>query len=357
MRFVQKKKRTIVVGLLCIAALAGSAAFIGCGNNADAAEKTDKAKIDTVVVKVVVSAVRERPFEAWGGFSAELRGVEDAVLTAPYQGGRIDQIKPVGTRFAAGDALCGIDTGKYEAALEAAKAQVEVTKGDLERAKINVEKGSLGKSAVDGANLAYQNARMVLATAKRAFEDCRCQAPFNGVLVSKSVEKYQTVLPGTPLIRVSRLDALEAVIAIPEAEAFSYATGMKAEFNLLQRPDRLFEGSITSMDQAVDSRSRTAAARITVNNTNGTLRPGMVGRVRILRKRYDKAIVIPSTALLYLENGLAVMVAQSGKARQRLIAVGETAGDSTLVAKGLSAGDTLIVTGAFQVSEGTKITY
>jgi multidrug efflux pump subunit AcrA (membrane-fusion protein) len=87
------------------------------------------------------------------------------------------------------------------------------------------------------------------------------------------------------------------------------------------------------------------------------LRPGMVGRARILRKNYKKAIVIPSAAILHLENGLAVMVAEQGKARQRLVKTGTTAGDSTLITEGLAAGDTLIVTGAFQVSEGTKIHY
>jgi membrane fusion protein (multidrug efflux system) len=357
MRSVQKKKLVITVVVLGIAVLTGAAALIGCGNSAEAAEESKKAKTDSAAVKVVVSAVAQRPFEAWGSFSADLRGVEDAVLTAPYQGGRIDQIKPVGTRFAAGDALCGIDTGKYEAALEAAKAQVEVTKGDLERAKINVEKGSLGKSAVDGANLAYQNARMVMATAKRAYEDCRCQAPFDGVLVSSMVDKYQTVTPGMPTIRLSRLESLEAIIALPEAEAFGYSKGMKATFALLQHPGREFDGEVTTIDQAVDSRSRTVSARITVRNRDGLLKPGMVGRARILRKRYEKAIVIPSTALLHLENGLAVMVAQGGTARQHAIQTGATAGDSTLVTSGLAAGDTLIVTGAFQVSEGTKIQY
>ncbi|MBN1131420.1 MAG: efflux RND transporter periplasmic adaptor subunit, partial [Chitinispirillaceae bacterium] len=246
---------------------------------------------------------------------------------------------------------------KYEAALEAAKAQVQVTKGDLERAKINVEKGTLGSSAVDGANLAYQNARMMLATAKRAYEDCRCQAPFDGVLVSSTIERFQTVAPGMPTVRLSRIDKLEAVIALPESEAFGYATGMKAEFSLLQQPDRLFEGKITSIDQAVDSRSRTVSARIMVANKDGMLRPGMVGRARILRKNYQKAVVIPSAALLHLENGLTVMVAEQGKAHQRLVKTGVTAGDSTLVTGGLVAGDTLIVTGAFQVSEGTKIHY
>jgi membrane fusion protein, multidrug efflux system len=335
-----------------------AAASAGCGgkgkNTAASALKRDA---DSSVVRVVVADVIERPFEDWGSYSADLRGIEDATLIAPNQGGRVNAIREVGTRFKAGESLCDIDGDKYGAALEAAQAQVEVTKGDLERVKMNVEKGSLGRSAIDGANLAYQNARMLLATAKRAYEDCQCQAPFDGVLVSRSIEKYQTVSPSAPTVRVSRVDRLQAIIAIPETEAFSYEEGVKTEFRLLQNPERVYEGRLSSRDQAVEAKSRTVTARITVNNRDGLLRPGMVGRAGILRRAYNKAIVIPSTALLHLENGIFVMVVENGIARQHMVKTGATAGDSTLITGGISQGDKLIVTGAFQVSDGTKVQY
>ena len=350
------EKKSLLFGVCALGLLLP--ALAGCGG--EKAKKTGasgKHPADSARVTVVVADVKERPFEDWGEYSADLRGAEDAVLMAPIQGGRINWIKAVGSRVKAGEALCDIDSVKYGAALEAAKAQVDVTKGDLERATINVEKGSLGRSAVDGANLAYQNARMLLANAQRAFEDCRCQAPFDGVLVSRSIEKYQTVAPGAPTIRLSRLDRLEAVIAIPESESFEYEEGMKTEFRLLQRPDRVFEGTLKSLDRAVDSRSRTISARILVTNRDGILKPGMVGRASILRKKYADAVVVPSAALVRLQNGISAMVVENGVARQRTLKIGAANADSTLIIEGLRAGDKLIVTGAFQVSDGTRVGY
>jgi membrane fusion protein, multidrug efflux system len=107
----------------------------------------------------------------------------------------------------------------------------------------------------------------------------------------------------------------------------------------------------------VDAKSRTVTARITVNNRDGLLRPGMVGRASILRHTYKKAIVIPSTALVRLQNGISVMIVEDGTARQHMVKTGATAGDSTLIIEGISQGDKLIVTGAFQVSDGTKVSY
>lgn len=349
------KQIITLIALLCSLALS-IAVVSGC-NKTDAAIQKQSSNTDTALIRVVVTDIKERAFEDWGSYSADLRGLEDAYLTAPVQGGRVNSLKAVGSYVRAGQALCDIDAEKYDAALKAAQAQVDVAKGDLERATVNVEKGSIGRSAVDAANLAYQNARMGLATAQRAFEDCRCQAPFDGVLVSRSIDRYQTVAPGTPTVRLSRLDQLEAVIAIPESEAFAYSEGMKTEFRLLQNQERVYNGKITSIDRAVDSRTRTVTARIIIGNGDSSLKPGMVGRARILRKNYQKSIVIPATALLRLQNGTSVMVVEKGIAKQKFVDVAASTGDSVMIRKGLTAGDKLIISGAFQVSDGTKVSY
>jgi membrane fusion protein (multidrug efflux system) len=329
----------------------------GCRGKGAAAGSAGKTATDSAGVAVVVAEVNERQFEDWGSYSAELRGIEDATLSAPAMGGRVNWLKEVGTRFKTGEALCDIDGDRYEASFEAAKAQVDVASGDLERARANVANGSLGRSALDAANLAYQNARMGLAAAQRTLEEAQCQAPFDGIITSRQIDRFQTVAPGTATLRVSRIDQLQAVIAIPESEAFSYTPGMKTEFHLLQRPEQTYEGRLASCDLAVDSRSRTVTARIVVPNRDGTLRPGMVGRASVLRHRYEKAVVIPSTALVRLQNGISAMVVENGVAHQRIVQVGATSGDSSMITEGLSAGDKLIVTGAFQVSEGTRVHY
>ena len=150
---------------------------------------------------------------------------------------------------------------------------------------------------------------------------------------------------------------LEATISIPESEAFGYKEGMRAQFRLLQHPENIFPGQIKSIDRAVETQSRTVSARIIINNRGGMLKPGMVGRANILRRTFDNAIVVPSAALLHLESGIAAMVVEDGKAKQRRVRVETTAADSSLVTEGLHTGDKLVVTGAFQISEGTRVSF
>jgi membrane fusion protein (multidrug efflux system) len=347
----------MVSKILLVAAI--TAAIVGgcSGMSKEHAEKPAANKADTTSINVVVSDIVTSNFEDWGSYSAELRGFEDAYLTAPAQGGRVNSIKAVGSFVKAGDALCDIESDIYEAALLSAQAQLEVAKGEYERTKVNVEKGSIGRSALDGANLAYQNAKMAMVTAKRAYEACRCQAPFDGVVVSRSVERFNTIGPGTPTLRLSKLNQLEAVIAIPESEVFGLSEGMKAEFRLLQNAERVYVGKITSIDRAVDSHTRTVSARIIIENKDVSLKPGMVGRARILKKSYANAIIIPAASILHLQTGPAVMVVVNGAAQQRAIEIETTNGENVLIKAGLNAGDKLIVAGAFQVSNGTRVKY
>ena len=327
----------------------------GCKKKEGGKEEAKSANGEAI--HVVVAAAQIRTFEDWGAYSADLRGGEDATLTAPMQGGRVNMLSDVGKSVGAGQPLCDIETAKYGAMLAAAKSAVDVAKSEMERQKVNVEKGFVGKAIYDQAELGYQQARVQQIQAQRTYEDSRCQAPFAGVLVSRLVERYQTVAPGTPTVRIAATNRLEAVVSIPENEARDFHEGQTAEFALVQDTTKTFSGKLKSIDRAVEEHNRTVMARIEIPNSGNALRPGMVGRARIQRRKIANAVVVPSSAVLRMQEGTMVMLARNGLALEVPVKLGPTSGDSVVVETGMAAGDTIIVRGAFQVATGTKIIY
>ncbi|MDB5103884.1 MAG: efflux transporter periplasmic adaptor subunit [Fibrobacteres bacterium] len=339
-------------------ALAAAAILAGCNKKEGKGEGKEGAKTDSVAtVRVVAIPVKVIPFEDWGTYGADLRGSDDATLAAPMQGGRVASVTEVGKSVKAGQALCDIESARYQAMLSAARSAVEVAKGESDRQKVNVEKGFVGKAVLDQAELGYQQARVAMLQAQRAYEDSRCQAPFTGVLVSRMVERFQTVAPGAPTVRVAATSRLEAVVSIPESEARDFREGQTAVFTQVQDTSKGFSGKLKSIDRAVEAHNRTVMARIDIPNSGNVLRPGMVGKTRILRKKYDKAIVVPSNAVLRLQEGTMVVLVRDGKAVQVPVKLGPAAGDDVVVESGLNEGDMLVTVGAFQVSTGTKVTY
>jgi membrane fusion protein (multidrug efflux system) len=353
-------KYRVKVPLLAVCAAA--ALLGGCKKKGEAkageAAKGEAAQVDSSAsVRVVVMTAESKPFEDWGTYSADLRGSEDATLLAPVQGGRVAEVSEVGKMVKAGQGLCDIESQRYQAMMLSAKSSLEVAKGELEREKVNVEKGFVGKAVLDQAELGFQQARVAMLQAQRAFEDSRCQAPFSGVLVSRMVDRFQTVGPGAPTVRIAATGRLEAVVAIPESEARDFREGQTAEFSLVQDSAHAFVGKLKSIDRAVEARNRTVMARIDIPNSGNVLRPGMVGKTRILRKKYAKAIVVPSNAVLRLQDGTMVMVVKDNKAQQVPVVLGPAQGDNVVIEKGLNEGDVVITVGAFQVSTGTRVAY
>ena len=336
--------------------------LVACGGGDDGkAVKPNSKKLtaDTsAVIQVVTTVVQARPFEDWGDYSADLRGVDDAVLTAPAPtGGRVIKVSDVGTVVSKGQALCDIDSELYQAQLKQAQAALDLAKGEIDRARNNVKEGFVGKAVLDKAELDYQGARVAHFQAKRAYEDSRCQAPFAGVLASRSIEPFQSVGPGAATVRVAALGRHEALVAIPESEARAYRDGQAAQFRLLESGATPLAGRVSSLDRAVQSTNRVVTARVQLSNPGNVLRPGMIGRVSILRAKHDRAIVVASQSVMRLQDGTAVMRVRDGRAQRVNVELGATRGDSVVVVSGLSTGDRIITVGAFQVSEGTKVSF
>ncbi len=341
--------------------VAASILIAACGGGKDEKNTEDAKKVSadtTAAISVVTTVVGTGAFEDWGTYSADLRGTDDAVLSAPAPGGgRVNKVSAVGTKVAKGQALCGIETDLYQAQLKQAQAAFDLAQGEIERAKNNVSQGFVGKAVQDKAELDFQGSRVALFQAKRAYESSRCEAPFAGVLVSRSVEQFQSVGPGAPTVRVAGLSRLEALVSIPESEADGYREGQRAEFTLLQSGSKPILGTISSLDRAVQSNNRIVSARVQLGNPGGTLRPGMIGKVRVLRRKYDKALVVASQAVLRLQEGTAVMRVENGRAHQVPVVLGPSLGDSVVILSGISAGDRIVTVGSFQVSEGTRVKF
>ena len=349
-----RNSRNYVTTFATSALIASGLLLAGCSKEKKG-EVEQIRSADSTAVAVVVAEVKSQPYADWVSYPADLRGAEDAQLVTAASG-TVSYVAEVGTNVRAGQALCNIESDRYKAQLDAAQAAVDLAQGEVDRTQKNVEAGSLGKVALDGAKAQLLGGQAQLLGAKKLYEESLCQAPFSGVVASRMINRWQAVGPGTPTLRLVRNDKLETIFTIPEVEASTVKPGMAVEFFLLDAPAVKYTGKVTSVDLAADSRSRTMTARALITNSGKAMRPGMVGRARILRKQYASALLVPSTALLRRERGTVAMISDNGIAREAAVQILPAQGDSVLVLSGLEPGDQLVVQGAFRVATGAKLT-
>ena len=121
---------------------------------------------------------------------------------------------------------------------------------------------------------------------KKKMRDCFILAPSDGVITLKSVEVGELVVPGTRVIRITRLDPVKLMIYINEMDLGRVHIGQKADIRIDGVEDRSFPGTVVYISpmaeftpknvQTKEERTKLVfGVKIQVSNPDGTLKPGM----------------------------------------------------------------------------------
>jgi membrane fusion protein (multidrug efflux system) len=95
--------------------------------------------------------------------------------------------------------------------------------------------------------------------------------------------------------------------------------------------------------------------RTVVENPEGLIRPGMIGRVAFLRQVIADAIAAPLFAVVDRGGERLIFVEKDGIAHSRTIRIGVIEADRVQIVAGLAAGERLIVKGQADVEDGMKV--
>jgi Cu(I)/Ag(I) efflux system membrane fusion protein len=105
----------------------------------------------------------------------------------------------------------------------------------------------------------------------------------------------------------------------------------------------------------VSNETRTLKARLSLDNRDGALRPGMYGRVRVLG-RTAMAFSVPSEAVVNTGEHAYVFLAHSGgNFEPRLVWTGMPQGDRVQVLRGLAEGDTVVASATFLMDSESRL--
>lgn len=197
-----------------------------------------------------------------------------------------------------------------------------------------------------------------LETTKKRQQYYSVRAPFNGTILGSSVKTGMLLQAGAELFDFADLSSVWVLADVYERDLPRIRTGMKAEVSTSFYPES-FYGSITSLYNVVDEKSRTVKARIELNNTSRKLKPEMFCTVKIQTQFGKETIKIPSTALLGETEKHFVFIAITDTTFERRdVRTGVETKDFAEVLDGLLIGERIVVSGGFFLkSELAKETF
>ena len=191
------------------------------------------------------------------------------------------------------------------------------------------------------AQAGIDSARAELAAAQAGLADARIVAPFAGRVIERHVDPGSLATPGQPLLVVDQRGPLRVEASVEESQAAHVRVGDAAGVTLEDVP-RTIAGRVSEVVPAIDPASRAFVVKIDLPaNVGGDLRPGMFARVAF-RTGTTRALHVPATAVLPTGALDRVFVIEDGRARLRLVTVGERSGDDVEALSGLSPGDVVV---------------
>src|SRR5712671_6035239 len=364
--------------VLLIAALAAVGYFgwqrFHRGDQATAANNAQKSAPSPV--RVSIAPVQKADFPVYLTGLGTVQGF-NTVLVRTRVDGQIDKIAfKEGQLVKQGDLLVQIDPRPYQAALDQAKAKKAQDEANLANANLDLQRYTkLGEFATR-QQTDTQRSTVAQLTAQIAADDAAIfnaqtqvdyttvKAPISGVAGLRQVDVGNIVNASTQtgIVSIAQIEPIAVIFTAPE-EQLPYineaqsAQQLKVIALTTDGKKSLAEGTLSVVNNQVDTTSGTIRLKGVFDNKNHALWPGQSVSTRLLMKTLRDATVVPDDAIQHSTDGLyAYTVNQDNKAEVRKVRVSYSIDGRSVVDDGLSPGQQVITSGQVRVQPGTLVT-
>jgi multidrug efflux system membrane fusion protein len=114
-------------------------------------------------------------------------------------------------------------------------------------------------------------------------------------------------------------------------------------------------GTLSFIDNAVDTTTGTVTLKATFPNTDGSLWAGQFASTTLRLFIEQNALVVPTQAVVTGQRGTYVYVVDGDTAKQRPVSIERTAGGIAIVASGLSDGARVVTDGQSRLTPGARV--
>ena len=336
----------IVRNTTLLMAIALISACGGKGENHQAT--TTKKEAEKVKVLTLQSERIAKQLE----LSSTLEGYETMNIS-PSITGHIEHIYvEVGSRVQKGAMLVRMD----QTQLNTTRINLASTKTELDRVSALKASGSISEQVYDQTKAGYDQ---LVETERFQNENTFVRAQFSGVISAKNYEDGE-MYTGAPILTLTQIGRLKAIINIPETYYPLVKQGMKVDVHSDIYPDKSFPATIEIVYPTVDPTSHTFQAKLNIPNGGEKIRPGMFVRTTLPLGQID-AIVVPYQSVLKLSgsNDRYVFTNKNGTAHRVAVTLGQRFDDRIeiipVIPGDLKEGDQLVTTGQARLVDGAKL--
>jgi len=317
--------------------------------------------------KVLVSTLRQGKISPQSDFIGTIYFKEVSEVAAETDGRVRTVYFEEGRRVKKGQTLISINPDMLSKEIESKKAdraevisQLKKTKKDLSRATELFNKKLLAGKDYDQYKFAVEELHNKSLSLKAEIERLGIElsyksvrSPFDGVVLSKKVERGEWVNPGTVVATVANDSEVYLIVNVPQKAIPFIRRGRPVS---VYADTKVYKGVVHAIVPQGDLRTRTFPVKIRLTNRTGALHQGMEAGVSLPVGTEIKALLVNRDAVTSVMGQRAVYAAIEGKAVMLPVRVTGYKGSLVGISgKGLKAGMHIVTKGNERLRPGQPV--
>lgn len=259
-----------------------------------------------------------------------------------------------GSKVNKGQVLFRVNDQELRATLAKIKTAEQLAVENERRAQLLLEKEAISQEEYDMARAALQSAKAESQLIAAQLAKATIRAAFSGTIGLRYISEGTYVTPTTSVAKLVDTDRLKLSFSIPEKYSSQVGIGSEVSFTT-SGSAKLHTAKVYAIEPGVDIATRTLKMRAIAENKEGKLIPGTFADVTLPLAAVNNAIMVPTEALIPIQNGKKIFITRDGLAREVIVETGARTAHSVRVLSGLKPGDTILTSGVMILKDGAPV--
>jgi membrane fusion protein, multidrug efflux system len=364
------------LGILGVVAVAAVLFVVVTGIRAreDASVKLREWTDDQAIPTVAVMLPDPKTLSPTLDLPGRLEAYNRAPIFARVNGYLKSWTADIGAKVKAGDVIAEIeapdlDQQLLQARADLANAQASAKLSDvtLARRRTLIASNFVSMQEIDERTADLNNKNAAVKSAQANVERLEALAaykkitvPFDGVVTSRQTDIGALINSGggsgPAMFVISDIKKLRVYVDVPQNYVPSIKMGAKAILTMPDYPTRTFPATVEASSQSVNVSTGTTQMQLALDNSKEELMPGGYANVRMSLARDNAPLHIPSSALIFNQNGLRVAtVTSDDKILFKTVTISRDLGRDIELASGIAPEDRIIVTPPDGIADGDQV--
>jgi membrane fusion protein (multidrug efflux system) len=282
------------------------------------------------------------------------RANEQVTLSAPVTERIVRLNFGDGAFVRAGQVIAVLRQAEQSAQLAEAGARTREAQQQLARVESLKDRGFATRSSYDSQVAALAQARAQSQAVQAQIGDRVIRAPFSGWASLRTISVGAMASQGTEIATISDLTSIKLDFTVPETMLAALRPGLPIDARAPAYPNRVFRGTIRTVDPVIDPNTRAVTVRAVIPNPDRALRPGMLLSVGI-QSAQRTSLSVPELAVVAEGDRSYVFAVNGSRVRRIPVRTGAHLAGRVEILAGLRPGQPVVTEGVIKVTDGDQV--